>query len=100
MELAEIISIITGLVAIGSLAVAFVTFLSRQRDNHANDRARDAEMITKLEFIGSDVKEIKLENRQAREELAEVRGIAMHAQERAEAAHNRLDRAHIDIVDD
>jgi type III secretory pathway component EscU len=100
IETAEILSLVTIIIAIGSFAVAFATFMSRQKDSAASARARDAEVMTELKYIGGDIKEIKIENRQAREELAEVRAIATHAQERADAAHKRLDRAHIDIVDE
>ncbi len=92
METDSIFSIVTIIIAFSSLAIAYVTWLTKTKNERAEDNARDTRVITKLEFISDDVKDIKAEYRNFRDELTEVRGIATHASERAEAAHNRLDR--------
>ena len=76
--------------------VAFVTYLrgNVREDKHAaEDRA---ETSTKLDIISNDIKDIKAENRRYSSELRDVHEIAVHARERADAAHERLDRAGID----
>jgi len=74
-------------------------FGTRLKKDEGEDRASNATVLTKLEFISDDLKDIKAEYRATTDELKKVREIAEHAVERANAAHNRLDRAKIDIRD-
>lgn len=92
LEFINITPAITILLAILSLIIAFATWLSKTKNDRGIDKAEDARVITKLEFISDDVKDIKADYRSFRTELNEVKTIAVHASERAEAAHNRLDR--------
>lgn len=87
-----LVQFITIAIAAGTLTIAFVTWLSKSKNETGDIKAEDARLFTKLEFIGDDVKDIKAEYRNFRNELTEVRGIASHADDRAEAAHRRLDR--------
>lgn len=93
----ELTEFSTILIATFSLIIAFVTFLSRSKKESGEQDAHNAKVIAKLDFIGEDVKDIKAEQRSFRTEINEIRSIATHASERAEAAHHRLDRAGLDI---
>lgn len=83
-------------VAIIGCVLGVGTFLRGDRGEVKTDAAKNAEVITKLDFMSNDLKDIKADNRRTKSEINEVRQIAQHAQERADAAHNRLDRAGID----
>ena len=76
--------------------VAFVTYLRGNVRADRRDAEDRAETSTKLDFISNDIKDIEAENRRYSTELRDVREIAVHARERADAAHERLDRAGID----
>lgn len=91
-----IITIFTAIIALLSLVVAFATWLSKTKEDSGKQDAQNAIVNTKLDNIVDKVGEIKEDQRNFRTELEDVRGIAVHASERAEAAHNRLDRAGID----
>lgn len=106
----EIVTAVSVTIAILSFLVAFATYIRGGKQTVQGAAAERAETNLKLDFIGNDIKDIKAENRRTateiqkmREnhntELGEVRDIAIHAQERAEAAHNRMDRAGIDKLD-
>lgn len=106
----DIIAAVSVTVAVMSALQALATYIRGGKQVVKGDAAERAETNLKLEFIGNDIKDIKAENRRTasdiqkmREnhntELGEVRDIALHAQERAEAAHNRMDRAGIDTLD-
>lgn len=88
---------ITVLIALLSLVVAFATWLSKTKQDSGKQDAHNAVVLTKLDAIGDNVSEIKEDQRTFRKDLEEVKSLAAHASERAEAAHNRLDRAGIDI---
>lgn len=92
----NILPYFTACIALLSLVVAFVTWLNKTKQDSGKQDAHNASISTKLDFIGEDVKDIKADQRSSRQEIAEVRNIATHASERAEAAHNRLDRIHIE----
>lgn len=96
-ELQILTTVITGIVGLLALIVAFATWLAKTRTERGEDMAEDARVMVKLDFIGDDVKDIKAEYRNFREELKEVRAIAVRAEESATAAHRRLDRAGVDI---
>ena len=94
-------------VAIMGALIALATYLrngkkdakaesQREASRDAEIVKRDTEIMTKLDFLGNDLKDIKADNRRTRDEVAEVRKIAQHASERADAAHRRLDRAGVD----
>lgn len=101
MQLAEEIATAVSItIAAMAAVIALATYVRGGKSEAKGDAAKDAEVITKLDFIGNDLKDIKADNRRTKSEVNEVRQIAMHAQERADAAHNRLDRAGIDVVKD
>lgn len=94
-----LLTCITALIALLSLIVAFATWLSKTKQDSGKQDAHNAVVLTKLDGIGSNVSEIKKDMRTFRKDLDEVKTLAAHASERAEAAHNRLDRAGIDTRD-
>lgn len=85
---------VTTFVGIGGLVVAVVTLLMSRRKQNDDASRQEASMSTKLDFIGSDIKDIKADQRIIQRDINEVRDIAMHAKESADAAHRRLDRIH------
>lgn len=91
-----VLTVITALIALLSLIVAFATWLSKTKQDSGKQDAHNAVVVTKLDCIDSNVSEIKEEMRTFRKDLDEVKSIAVHASERAEAAHSRIDRAGID----
>lgn len=88
----EITTFTTVIVAVLSLVIAFATWVSKSKQDYGKQDAHNASVLTKLDFISEDVKDVKADQRSFRQEINEVRNIATHASERAEAAHNRLDR--------
>lgn len=84
------------LVTFGSFAVAFVAMLRNSSKDAAADKAFMAKMSAQLDAIEVTVQEIKAEMHAAEKEAEETRAIALYARDRAEAAHNRLDRAGVD----
>lgn len=79
-------------VGVVGLLVAVATLaLNRKRDGDEHAK-REGTMGTKLDFIGSDIKDIKADQRVIQRDINDVRDIAIRARDRAEAAHNRLDR--------
>lgn len=106
----EIVTAVSVTVAVMSALLALATYMRGGKQVVQGDAAERAETNLKLDFIGNDIKDIKAENRRTTSEiqkmrenhnteLSEVRDIALHAQERADAAHNRMDRAGIDKAD-
>jgi septation ring formation regulator EzrA len=91
-----LLTVVTAVIALLSLIVAFATWLSKTKQDSGKQDSHNAVVVTKLDGIDSNVKEIKEDMRTFRKDLEEVRDIAIHASERAEAAHHRLDRAGID----
>lgn len=85
-------------VGIGGLIVAIVTLMMNAKKKSDEESKREATVGTKLDFIGSDIKDIKADQRNIQRDVSAVRDIALHACERADAAHSRLDRMH--SVDD
>lgn len=85
---------ISTFVGVGGLIIAIVTLMSNSKRNHEAVSKRDAETVTKLDFIGSDIKDIKADQHVIQRDLSDVRDIAIQARDRAEAAHKRLDRLH------
>lgn len=89
----EVISLV---IAFVSVVIAFVGALSRAQTDHAKSERRSAEIVTKLDFIGDDIKDMKANYRNIAHELQAVREIAVNAAASASSAHKRLDRAGID----
>ena len=87
---------ISATVALLALIVAFVGMLRNSKNDTTADAASHAEVITKLDFIINDTKELKAEIRSNREEVSRLRTRVEHAVDMAEAAHRRMDRAGID----
>lgn len=87
-----ILTIITVIIALLSLIVAFSSWLSNQKKDSAKQDAQHAILITKVDQNLQIQQEIKEELRQQGRKIDEVDHTAHHALERAEAAHNRLDR--------
>lgn len=79
-------------VGVGGLLVAIITLMMNQKKQNEEKTKHDASVGTKLDFIGSDIKDIKAEQRSIQRDINAVRDIATHARDRADAAHNRLDR--------
>lgn len=86
---------------LSGISVAFAVFFGIT-SKHRNDR-KDTEqktedkaathtmLITKLENIADDVKEIKRDYRETREELKELYGRVAVAEQSAKSCHKRLD---------
>lgn len=79
-------------VGIGGLVVAVITLMINSKKNSDEHAKKDAAMDTKLDFIGSDIKDIKADQRVIQRDINEARDIAIYARDRAEAANNRIDR--------
>ena len=84
------------LVTFGSFAVAFVAMIRNNNKENASDKAFMAKMSAQLDAIEVTVQEIKRDIHAAEKEAEQTRAIALYARDRAEAAHNRLDRAGVD----
>lgn len=91
-----IFTVITTIVAVLALVVSFASWLANAKKDSGKQDAHNAIVLTKLDSIGANINDIKEDQRAFRKDLDEVKRIASHASERAEAAHNRLDRAGID----
>lgn len=85
---------ISTFVGVIGLLIAVATLMMNNKKNTDEAAKREGTMGTKLDFIGSDIKDIKADQRVIQRDINEVRDIALHARDRAEAAHNRLDRLH------
>lgn len=85
---------ITMLVGVISLLVAVITLTMSRKKQNDEEAKYDATVGTKLDFIGSDIKDIKADQRVIQRDLNEVRNIAIYARERADSTNDRLDRLH------
>ena len=103
----DIVPAVSAAVAVMGALVALATYARGGKQELRGDAAQRAETNLKLDFIGNDIKDIKAENRRTASEIreirensaaeiGEVREIALYARDRADAAHNRMDRAGID----
>lgn len=81
-------------VGVGGLVMAVITLMMNSKKNTDEHAKREGTVDSKLDFIGSGIKDIKADQRVIQRDINEVRDIALHARDRAEAAHNRLDRLH------
>lgn len=96
----EVITAITATVAVFSFIVALATYIRGGKKDVREETKEEAEhtgiVLTRLNSIDDGIRDIKAESRSMRAEIQQVRDIAQHASERADAAHSRLDRAGID----
>lgn len=97
---AEIALLVSALACGAALSGAF----RNSKKDTSDDAAESAVVVTKLDFIGNDLKDLKAEYRATRNEVKEAHDLAERARERAneayehaDAAHRRLDRTKIDI---
>ena len=81
-------------VGAGGLLIAVVTLMLNSKKTNDEHAKQEGTVGAKLDFIGSDIKDIKADQRIIQRDISDVRNIALRAQDRAEAAHNRLDRLH------
>lgn len=96
---AEIALLISAMACGAALVGAF----RNSRKDTSADAAEGAVVVTKLDFIGNDLKDLKAEYRATRNEVKEAHDLAERARERAneayehaDAAHRRLDRSKVD----
>lgn len=89
----EVISL---LIAFCSICIAFANSLGNSRKDASAAEGRMTQVITKLDFISDDLKDIKADYRRVSVELQDVRDIAVKAQASAASAHKRIDSADID----
>lgn len=82
---------VSAAVALASLVVAIVAAASSRSRANAKAEGRISEVLTKLDFIADDLKEIKANYRKMADELQNVRDMAVAARESAKNAHKRLD---------
>lgn len=64
------------------------------RRDIGTDAAESATVVTKLDFIGNDLKDLKAEYRVTRDEAREARDLAERAHVRADEAYERADAAY------
>ena len=88
----EVVTAITATVAVLGFLVALATYSRGSKSDEKEDGRNDGRVLARLDSIDNGIRDIKAENRSMRNEIKEVRDIALHAEERAEAANNRLDR--------
>lgn len=93
---ADVITAITITIAVLGFIVALATYSRGGKTSAKEDGENDGRVLARLDSIDNGIRDIKAENRAIRSELTDVRDIAQHAVERAEAAHSRLDRAGVD----
>lgn len=73
------------------------TYFFNQRKEAKGDEHTITAVVTKLDFISEDVKDIKADQRAFQRDMNEIRSIALNAKERADAAHRRLDSIGLDM---
>lgn len=83
---------VTALVAVLSLVVAFATWLANTKRSSGQQDAHNASVVTKLDLIADDIKDIKADYRSISRKVDEVKDVAIRAEDSAKAAHRRLDR--------
>lgn len=81
-------------VGIGGFVIAIITLMLNSKKVNDEHAKQEGTVGAKLDFIGSDIKDIKADQRIIQRDISDVRDIALRARDRAEAAHNRLDRLH------
>lgn len=84
------------LVAFVGVCIAFMGSLSNSRKDSERAAGRISEVITKLDFISDDLKDMKADYRRITSEMQEVREIAVQAKASAETANKRIDSAGLD----
>lgn len=87
----EIALLISAVVALFGI----LTFAFARSGDHGKREYWEGQTTNKLDGIIDDLKDMKAQQRMTDQRMNEVRDVAIHAQERADAAHERLDRAGI-----
>ena len=82
---------ITLLVSIVGAIIAISDWIGGEKKKASAQESHNATVLTKLEFISDDLRDIKSDQKAFKQEVREARDIAQHALERAESAHSRLD---------
>lgn len=96
----EVITSVTATIAVLGFLVALASFLHDNKNDAKDEAKSDGRVLARLDSIDNGIRDIKAENRSMRKDMQEIRDIAQHANDRAESAHHRLDRAGIDIHTD
>jgi len=76
--------------------VGVCTYFFNQRKEARGDEHTITAVVTKLDFISEDVKDIKADQRAFQRDINEIRSIALNARDRADEAHRRLDSIGLD----
>lgn len=100
METFDGVAAITFAIGIIGCVIAVSNYFSDKGKQVKQDEHTITSVSTKLDFIGEDVKDIKADQRVFQRDINEVRGIALSAKERADAAHRRLDQIGLDRVEE
>lgn len=90
------VAAITFAIGIIGCVIAVTNFFADRSKEAKHDEHAITSVSTKLDFIGEDVKDIKADQRVFQRDINEVRGIALSAKERADAAHRRIDQIGLD----
>lgn len=99
LTLDEGIAIVTFIIAIIGCVIAVDGAGLKQRSEVKKEEHYITTISTKLDFISEDVKDVKADQRSFQRDINEIRSIAIHAKERAESAHRRLDCIGLDKPD-
>lgn len=91
MEVSEIALIVSAIM----MVFAILTFAFTRSKDSGKREYWEGQTTNKLDGIIDDIKDVKAQQRLSDQRITEVRDIAVHAQERADSAHDRLDRAGI-----
>lgn len=91
MGTGEIALMISAVVAVFGI----LTFAFARSGDHGKREYWEGQTTNKLDGIIDDLKDMKAQQRMTDQRMTEIRDVAVRAQERADAAHDRLDRAGI-----
>lgn len=93
MEIEHLIDQISVIIAAIALTITFATYVTNRFKEASKKEATLAELLTKLTNVSEDIKEIKMAQHDFHGELSETHDIATNALDRANYAHERLDRS-------
>lgn len=91
MGVSEIALVVSAIVMI----FAILTFAFARTNDHGKREYWEGQTTNKLDGIADDIKDVKAWQRATDQRITEVRDIAVSAKDRADSAHDRLDRAGI-----
>lgn len=91
MGVSEIALIVSAIV----MVFAILTFAFARTNDHGKREYWEGQTTNKLDGIIDDLKDMKAQQRATDQRITEVRDTAIKAKERADSAHDRLDRAGI-----